>query len=426
MAFNTIDSNQMTYLETFNYIQPLSIFYEIPKAIVLSHDNQKLYIAKNFIHVIDLNNANILNMIYESDQTITCIALSFDDSRLASGDESGKVQVFDTISNEILKTITNFKCFIPFIKFLPNSNEKMIIGYQEKALEYWYLKTNEFKKLVYGNYVMGAAISENGKNLYVVGEDEMTFYDLENETSEKKRFQSEFYAVFSHDQTRLILANWNGNVTIINLLNNTSKVFKDSANDGWLNYLVVSHDDQLVAASGNSKNVFVYSIKDPHLLHIFERNCPVEVQTLMFTRDNRFLISSFDVVYICMWDLATKEKCIIGQHKGKILYAKMTDNALKFVTCAEDGIKVWDAVGFDCIGKVNGHTGKVLGMVLNKEKTKLVSSGCDNYVKFWNLSTGKETDSMFIDRCLIGVKLTGNKYVLGSCDNIIYVYKSNL
>lgn len=426
MASDVLSSRQMTFTETMEYIYPLKLCFEIPKASVLSHDNQYLYIANHIIHVIYLKNAKNLIKIYDSEVPITCIAISFDDSRLASGDESGKVLVFDTVSNDLLFTITNFKCFIQFISFLPNSNENMIIAYQKRILEYWYYTSNEFKKLEFREFLESLAPIQDGKSLYVVGEEEMKPCDWETETSLMEKMKIEYYGVYSRDRTHFIIANWSGSVTIINKVNNTSRSFNHNRNDGWLNYLVVSHDDQLVAASGASKNILVYCIKDPSLFHIFERNCSVEAKSLMFTKDSRHLISSFENVYICLWDLASKEKRIIGKHYANIFDAKMTDNALTFVTCAEDGIMVWDAVGFECIGKVDGHAGEVLGAVLNKKKTKLVTSGCDKFIKFWDLNTQKETGSLYVCKKFNCIKLTANNYVVGSNENIIYVFKSNL
>lgn len=401
------------------------LYYPPVLASIISSDGEYLYTSESAIYQISMTSQNLISKFGQDSlaSRITVLDLSYDDLLIASITETCEVKVFEIESKKLLMKFHCLEWNPVILKFLRNSRNHLLIGFYDISVEIWDVMSGLLQRFEYLDVLTSIAICEERHKMWVVGESYLTVYDLRTGHKEEiKEFVQEYAVALSNDQSFLVMGNWRGRFSILYIHTKESVHLYESDGEGWIYQISISHNDQFAASCGLSEYVYIWDLKARKFLLKFLRKSSRNIKFLLFCIQNKYFISCFENIFVSIWDLTTGEQRIIGKHNSMIDNARMTERKDKFVTCAKDGIFLWDGVIFECLGRISGHSMPIIGAINDKSKEFLITSGQDKTIRFWNIPKKKEVKVYSSIEQLYGLKLVYNKYLVGSTKLTLVIF----
>jgi WD40 repeat protein len=115
--------------------------------------------------------------------------------------------------------------------------------------------------------------------------------------------------------------------------------------------------------------------------------------TVVFSADNKRLISAAGDSTIRVWDTATgEEKDTFKGHDGEVWSVAMSADGKRLVSGGERDktVTVWDAATANVTNTLEGHTQQVWFVAFNRAGKTIVSVGRDGTVRVWDTAGKKE------------------------------------
>ena len=262
------------------------------------------------------------NVVYKAD-------LSPNEKLIASSSRDLTARIWDFATGRELHQLTGFHCAVKAIAFSPDSKTVAAVG-NDGLVKIWDVKTGgELKTLVHTNSpdvdngTYSAVFSRNGKKIYVGnGDGTISEWDVASgkESSVWKAGRDTIYdLVFTPDYRLLASDGYNeANIKLWDLASRRElRTFGEKKTEGLLensHILAISPNGKMIATSvvgideKQQKYVyvrtFVWNIQTGEKLFTFEGQ-KFDVGGLVFTPDNRYLISGSVDMTIKFYDLTT-------------------------------------------------------------------------------------------------------------------------
>ena len=255
-----------------------------------------------------------------------------DERLLASSSRDTTARVWDFVTGRELHKLTGFRCSVKSVAFSPGGETLAAVG-NDGMLKVWDVTTGrEIKSLVHSNSpdadasVYSVVFSRDGKKIYAGnGDGTISEWDAATgrETRGWKAHQgSVFVLAFSPDFR--LLASGSEDQAVVKLWDAATwrelRTLGEKKTEGLIEQLhpvAFSPDGQLIAASfvGFDEKLnqyaynrtYVWSLKTGEKLFTFEGH-KFDIGALVFTPDNRFLISGSVDTTIKFWDLKTGQE----------------------------------------------------------------------------------------------------------------------
>jgi WD40 repeat protein len=145
----------------------------------------------------------------------------------------------------------------------------------------------------------------------------------------------------------------------------------------------------LLASAGKDKSIFLWDVTKPDVDTLVFRHQD-EVQSLAFSPDGAWLLSTCKDKTARLWNLASRKFREFKGHRGPVNCAAFSPDGKQVATGSEDGeIIVWDLKGQEKF-RLQGHTRGVFGLAFHPTEARLASVGQDMTVRLWDLDSGQE------------------------------------
>lgn len=258
--------------------------------------------------------------------------LSPNENFLASSSRDRTARIWDVAAGQELYKLTGFKCSVKSVAFSPNGKMLDVVG-NDGMLKVWDVETGkELKSLVHSDSpgvdisVYSVVFSREGRKIYTGnGDGTISEWDVSTgkETRNWKAHGGTVFALtFNSDYS--ILASGSEDEANVKLWNASTwreiRTLGEKKTAGLLEQLhpvAFSPDGKLIAAGflGFDEKqgryayhrTFVWSVKTGERLFTFEGH-KLDIGALVFTPDNRFLISGSNDMTIKFWNLKTGQE----------------------------------------------------------------------------------------------------------------------
>ena len=276
------------------------------------------------------------------------LAFSPNSKYLATRNRNNFVSVYDTTTRKKLFELEGEDGLIKCLHFSPNSKSLLTgaSGPGEK-IKVWDIQSG---KLIteFGDDPLQAFFTQDGKAISVLGPESLEFYASDNgsimDRVKWKSNHNERRHTHSLDGQLVILSSNSLNQLQVLNTETRAKTFLDGPNQ-QIKQVTLSHNKLWVAASYNrDPKIRIWDLRDPSESKYILNKHTQTVQSLSFSPDGRFLLStSWDDTAI-VWDLLTREPVAnLEGHKSNVNSSAFANSGLLLATGAS-GVKDSSAI----------------------------------------------------------------------------------
>ncbi|UZJ54677.1 hypothetical protein CBS101457_003997 [Exobasidium rhododendri] len=339
---------------------------------------------------------------------VRALALSSDDSLLASADSAGSLKIWNTSTGRVLRTLP---CgYALSIAWLPDDHH-VIVGCKDGTLQTYNIPSGTQIEDIHAHQgpIWSVVVHPSGTScLSASGDKDVKFWEFEareakdEEDEQARAMQSEQQGGEDEGEGENSVAEPKRSFTTLGLTHvRTLKMTDDILCARY------SPDGRLLALSLLDSTVKVfYSDTLKFFLSLYGHKLPV--LSLDISGDNKLCVTVSADKNAKIWgldygdchrSLFAHEESIVGVafekgDQGGGLLGGKEGKSHHFWTCAKDGkLKYWDGDRFQCIQTMSGHHGDVTSLAVGSKGTIVASAGADRSIRIWE----KGEDLLFLE-----------------------------
>ncbi len=378
---------------------------------------------------------------------VNSVAFSPDDRFILTGNSNGKAYLYDTLTNNVVKTFDEHVAAINAVAFSPNG-KYILTGSADSTSKLWNIETqsvlNTFdghkgvitsvafspdgKKVVRGSTDSSIVITEiepfinppKRKQDYIVSSKSLTVKKTERQNvvydsvnTIEQRFNNEIAAVtsvaFSPDGKKIVTGCTDFTAKVWDLHSGHFKSFVEHFD---VVTAVAFSDDNTIITSSKDKRAIQWEVETQKMKREFEEHASA-ITTISILNNNSEVLTAGGDNKIIIWHLKDDNTLVKDHSNLKFSNANCNVDSIvkrspitniEFVKAismdcskiiyvdSEDNysIKVWDAAHtFDKREKYEGHTeGKnIIAGAFSKSDSLMVTVSQDKTIKLWNIKT---------------------------------------
>ncbi len=353
---------------------------------------RQAHLQEQILHRVDFSAATFEQSVFtETFGSILCANYSPDGQRVATGDSSGNVCLWDATGVQKLFTgqHDNWVTGVTFSR----DGQQLVSSSEDLTLKLWDLETGNCLQTFTGHagWVMGVAISSDGSFL-VSGSIDQTVKIWQTQTGECLRTLTGhadwIYAIALSPNDQWVASG--GNDRTLRLWNSHSGECRHQlhGHQKRITDLAFGPDSQWLVSSSLDQTVRVWQIDTGEQLREF--TLPDEVNSLALSQDGQAIAVSFDDL-IRLLDTQTGQclKTLQG-HRLHIPTLSFSPDGRSLVSGAYDQkVKLWDTRTGQCVKTWQGQVGWLRSVVFSPNGKLLASGGVESCIRLWDSETGK-------------------------------------
>lgn len=345
--------------------------------------------------IVNPNNpANSSAILKGHTDVINCLAISSDNSLLASGSLDNTLRLWKLPSGQELNKLEGHTGAINCLAMTPD-NKLLISGSADGTLKLWDLPSGLLRKTLTGHSdeVNCLAISPDGKYLASGSLDNgIKLWDLPegNEIKEIKEHAGSIWSlVFSPDGH--VLASGGG------LSDHSIKLWTIpegaaiqtlEGHKGLVRCLSFSNNGKYLASGSGDNTIRLWQLSDGRELRLLKGHQGL-VHSLILKPDGRTLVSGSVDKTIRFWNVSDgKLVKKLDKHKDRITTLIPDTDGRTLISASWDGsIKLWSATHQLELKNLEGHSNWVTCLAISPDGQTLVSGSRDNTLRLWPIKS---------------------------------------
>jgi WD40 repeat protein len=283
------------------------------------------------------------------------LSYSYDGAILAVGDSSGRVQIWNASTGQILLLLDGHLAPVLSVVFSPDG-ERLASGSDDKTIKIW-------------NVISGSLIQTLPDHSATV-----------------------LSVAFSPDGQRLASGSADSTVKVWNAT--SGEVIRTLRHDDWVRSVIFSPDGKQIASGSDDCKIKLWDVTSGKQIRIFDKHSS-SVFSVVFSPNGQQLASGSSDNTIRLWNVKSGDSNppLCG-HRDWVRSIMFSPNGKRLVSGSDDNtIMIWDRASGELLQTLKAHSNCIRSIVFSPDGQRLASGGSDNTVKFWNATSGEVVQS---------------------------------
>lgn len=334
---------------------------------------------------------------------ITAIELVPKRQRLLTGDDDGRVAVWDLTENTRVLASNFHRDTITSISAHPD-NVDMVTTSADESVKRITIDRGSIEVEYFGhtNQIMDSAISPDGNFLVTASQDRTIILWEINSGNPIDRLWAHGNWVVSVDfhptERRVVSSSSDGTAMEWDLKpGNLERVYL--GHEDWVRAVDISHDDQRIVSAGDDNTVRVWQLETGE--ELLTLRVSDVVRDVRFSSDSRFILAASRDGGAYIWDAADGDLLRILQPHGfnaDVVSIDVTADDSRVITGTEDGrAAVWNFETGAVLMRLHDHAENnngggsvaILDVAFSPDGTRALTASQDATVIYWDLETGE-------------------------------------
>ncbi|MDM3851460.1 MAG: pentapeptide repeat-containing protein [Aphanizomenon gracile PMC627.10] len=341
------------------------------------------------LYNVNLTNANLKESVFATELTsVFAVAFSPDGKVLATGEEDGKVRLWNVITGREFLALTGHSDSVNSVAW-SRDGLTLATGSRDNTVKLWNVQTGDCVRTLEGhrNQVKSVAWSGDSQTLASGSDDRsVKLWNVQTgdcvRTLEGHRNQVKSVA-WSGDG--LTLASGGDNTVKLWDVQTGKRVRTLKGHTRSVYSVAWSPDGQTLASGSLDKRVKLWDVQTGECVRTLKGHTHW-VWTVAWSPDGQTLASGGDNT-VKLWDVQTGD--CVRTLEGRIWVRSVawSGDGLTLASGSGETVKLWDVQTGDCVRTLEGHSISVYSVAWSPDGQTLASSS-DNAVKLWNVQTG--------------------------------------
>jgi WD40 repeat protein len=363
--------------------------------VAASRDGKYVAVAcqDRSVYVLDSQTRTIKALRGHGDQVIA-VAFSHDGKKLASGDWSGNVRLWDARTGKQTHALAGHEAAVHGVSFSPDGRQ-LASASQDKTVRLWDVHTGKQQLTLTGHTaaVRSVSFSPDGRQLASASHDtSVRLWDAH--TGEQQLTLTGHTAAvrgvsFSPDGRQLASASSDKTVQLWDARSGRRQRTL-TGHTAVVRSVSFGPEGRWVASGGNDKTVRLWTTGNAQLQPTLTGHTAA-VNSVSFSPDGRRLASGSADKTVRLWDTITgeQERTLRG-HTDAVHSVSFSPDGRRLASGSQDKtVRLWDAQTATLQRTLNGHADSVQSISFSPDGSRLASGSADNTIRLWDASTGQ-------------------------------------
>ncbi|BAZ40246.1 WD-40 repeat-containing protein [Calothrix sp. NIES-4101] len=343
----------------------------------------------------------------------TNLAISPDFQILALGSPDNTIQIRDTSTNKLIKTLSGHQGLVNLVQW-STDGKTLASASRDKTIKLWNVSTGQQIATISGYSGKAADLawvwSRDSKTIAMLLSSRFANANLDNTIKLWDGKTGKLIKTLTGNKSKISTMSWNphaqalavwsqdGKIQLWNT--NTGNLLQTLAEPGNSSYRVSwSHDGKAIALSpvSSSNTIKIWDATTGKLLQTLDHKFTSSVMSLTgfeWSPDSK-KIASTSVTGTFIWDVSTGKK--LQEFPGLYVASAVWSPDGKSIAMGgqEQNIKIWDVTTGKLLKTLYGHDSSVSNFDWSEDGKILFSVGMDSTIKIWDVATGKLLQTLF-------------------------------
>ncbi|KAK4458981.1 HET-R [Cladorrhinum samala] len=362
-------------------------------SVAFSPDNQRLASgsADYTIVIWDSASGQCLQVLKGHSNWVRSVTFSSNSQQLISGSDDRTIKIWDPTSGQCLQTLEGHTYSVSSVAFSPD-NQRLASGSADCTVKIWDPASGQCLQTLEGhsNWVRSVTFQPNSQRL-ISGSDDCTIkiWDpvsgqcLQTLEGHSSSVQS---VTFSPDSQRLASGSIDSTVKIWDPASGQClQTLK--GHSSWVHTVSFSPDSQRLASGSDDRTVKIWDPASGQCLQTLKGHSR-PVLSVAFSPNSQRLASGSDDCDVKSWDPASSGQCLqttLEGHSKPVFSVAFSPDSQRLASGSADyTVKIWDPASGQCLQTLKGHSRPVRAVAFSPNNQRLASGSDDRTIKIWD------------------------------------------
>ncbi|BCL34375.1 pentapeptide repeat-containing protein [Nostoc sp. MS1] len=346
------------------------------------------------LHSVDLTRADLQDSVFARVLTTVCtVAFSLDGKLLATGEEDGRVRLWNANSGKELLTLIGHSSGVNSVAW-SGDGLTLASGSDDETVKLWDVQAGDCLLTLAGHDSRVNSVAWSGDGLTLAsgsGDETVKLWDVQTGDC--------LLTLAGHD-SRVNSVAWSGDGLTLASGSGDETVKLWDVQTGDCHLTLAGHNGSVLSVAWSGDGLTLASGSDDETVKLWDvqtGDCHLtlaghngSVLSVAWSGDGLTLASGSDDETVKLWDVQTGDcHLTLAGHDSPVNSVAWGGDGLTLASGSDDKtVKLWDVQTGDCRLTLGGHNGSVLSVAWSGDGLTLASGSGDKTVKLWDVQTG--------------------------------------